>query len=212
MKRRLFSLILAVCLMVGLSIPALADQMAVPATVTTSVSGTVRVQNIDVTVPTTISFILDPSVDGSQVDYKVSGFAQVTQPDISISNNSATTIYIGITEFTHSFVDAEKVSDLGKDNALAFGLTLEGDKQLVMDFFPDNGGSMAGAYLTLYMDLLEDAAPLTGGGGRTSLAGGESRKLLVAARGDPSVWQPDDTFSATVVFTVSTDISDIKLS
>lgn len=98
-KKRLISLVLASAMMTAMAVPAFAQDLAEGGTTSTDIVGTINATQLVVTVPATIAFQVDPTIDlASQaaIDAGVTG-AQIVQPDnTKIQNGSAVPIYAKI--------------------------------------------------------------------------------------------------------------------
>lgn len=160
----------------------------------TVITGTIKATQFVVTVPTTVAFTIDPSIDETIVAADQQAVAQIRQsvtddvPDFKIINGSAVPIYAKVTDVAvsgASLVNAK--TGLSANKTVMFG---------VKDTIPTDAFATAANYLT-------DATTshyLVGTDGKVQT--GQTVPLWIYGL-TKTGWAVDDTFTVTPTITVS---------
>lgn len=217
MKRRLISLLMALSVLATVSIPALAtdtltnSKTEVEVTVDGSIKNTKA--QMRVTVPTSIEFSVDPGVSVETEDLpedKVSATAQVTQPEVNITNYSPFDIFIGINDVGCDGVELTSSVDLLSD---------EGDPYLFFDLYAPNDPDgndppidytkstercMNEADAWYYYALNEEKGRIS----KDAEGTGYTVPLYVCARAAWGAWEDNQTFTISPTIIVSSDSED----
>lgn len=186
--KKILSMFLAVCLVAAMTaLPAAADSVTDGGSLTSTLTGTIKATQLTVTVPATVAFDVDPTVDGADNPQ-----AQITPPtdDIKITNGSVVPIYAKISSVTVSdgVSLVSSTSGLTTSKAIMFGFKAE---DCIKDYNTTADWLTVGEQSTTY--LLSSDGKIDADGELTMEISGYTT----------TGWSAGDTFTVTPTIVVS---------
>lgn len=205
MSKKIFSALLALCMVTALAVPAMATgNITVPGvpnitstntgsnSAETELKGTIVATTLKVTVPTKITFDIDPTINVSS-PVNVTGQLTNVPSTIEITNGSLVPVYAKINKVvvTQGVTLVNTESDLGTDKAVMFAYKETGKV---------TGFTNTADWL---MTTVSDSAPyeLNSDGGK--IAAGEKLTMQMCAQ-TINGWAAGDNFTITPTIVVST--------
>lgn len=171
MSKRIFCLVLAMMLTLGASVSALASETSpgsvetngkinsLSGSATAELKGTIKVTNLEVTVPTQVPFLIDPSANSAEWSSDRIGWSteQIMQPDnITITNDSIVPVEILVAdiEWSEYMNDTiKKRDDFGYNDDMSAGTDWDSPRQLLLGMYA-RGGSYESGAICLYDTVL----------------------------------------------------------
>lgn len=207
MKKRFFSLLLILSMVLGLSVPVLATGLDVgyPAaanvsaegnTVETKLYGTIKATQLKVTVPISVYFYVDPNKEVQN------STTQVTQPsNITVKNDSNVPVYIAVKSIALEGVTLTDQPSNLKNTKKYMMFSISSTAKPTLSFATQSDWLMP-SYFTgknlFHLDSTHGKVPAMSGSKSGELS------MLIHARAEDG-WSMNDTFTITPTFVVATD-------
>lgn len=190
--KKVISLALAMCMILAMAVPALATNLTDPSAASTTganttLTGTIAATKINVTVPATVAFTLDPTITASTVTDQI-----IAPSNIEIKNDSVVPVYAKVTAVavTGGVTLVTDTSSLNTDKAAMLSFKETGK---VTDF------TTAADWMTTSVST---SAPYALNAADGRIEAGNTMTMQICGQSQQG-WQAGDTFTVTPTVVVS---------